>query len=245
MAQEHNPDDYPLDNSFAQSAQFASAEPHSAAPWKRKIGKAAQTGAFLAISLQALGVIFGDVGTSPLYVMKSIFTAAPSNPDDYIAGCSLVLWSILLLVLVKYCGFLLSASNEGEGGMFAIGSLLVSKNSRLGGNAKIVVRVFMTMASTFLLSDGAFTPAISVLSAVGGIALYAKELAVWVVPIAVVLLVLLFFVQRFGTARIGIVFGPLMLVWFSVLFIIGCWRLSFEPRALLAFNPYLRTIRKN
>jgi KUP system potassium uptake protein len=192
---------------------------------------------FLGLTLRSLGVIFGDIGTSPLYVVNTIFTNPPTE-DDLIGGLSLVVWSLITLVTIKYCVFILMADNYGEGGTFALCGLLTGEQSTLGRRAKQVVTVVSLIAASLLIGDGALTPAVSVLSAIEGVAVAAPSLQSWIVPITVIILIILFLAQRWGTSKIGVTFGPIMVVWFSTLFGIGIWQITSAPSILRAFNPW-------
>ena len=221
------------------SAKFEVEEqgPHL---WSHAASTALKLSIFFGLVVRSMGVIYGDIGTSPLYVMTTMFPSRPADVDDYIAGCSLVIWSILLLVLVKYVSCILFIDNHGEGGVFALGALLMSSRSSIENKwAQSAIRIAMIVATALLLADGAFTPAISISSAVSGIAVYEKSLSLYVIPISVVLLVVLFAIQRFGTAKVGVAFGPVLLVWFACLFAGGVYRLTEQPRAFEAFNPWL------
>jgi len=217
---------------------------------------------FSGLALRSLGVIYGDIGTSPLYVFNSIFNStAPSDPQEFINSCSLVIWSLFILVTFKYVTFLLLASNKGEGGIFALGSLLTSKKSRITSKrSKRIINVFMVVGASLILADGAFTPAVSVLSAIEGLNVAFNptpassnstsnstvtppssgvDISQYIVVITLVILLILFLCQPFGTSKIGIAFGPIMLIWFATLFALGIYRIIEEPSCLYAFNPVL------
>jgi potassium uptake protein len=184
-----------------------------------------------------LGVIFGDIGTSPLYVISTIFTFEPTE-TQCIGALSLVVWALIVLVTIKYAIFILMADNHGEGGTFALCGLLAGEKSPLAPRTKRIVLFVAIASASLLLGDGALTPAVSVLSAIEGIAIPAPKLENAILPISIVIIVLLFLAQRWGTSKIGIVFGPIMLIWFSSLFAIGIWRITFGPSILKAFNPW-------
>ncbi|CAF1096350.1 unnamed protein product, partial [Didymodactylos carnosus] len=172
---------------------------------------------FLMLTLRSLGVVFGDIGTSPLYVVNTIFVIAPSE-SQCIGAISLIIWNLIVVVSVKYAIFILMADNQGEGGTFALCGLLTGERSRLGQKAKKVVIVVSIVAASLIIGDGCLTPAVSVLSAIEGLALNAPRLAKYTAPITIVIVFLLFMAQRWGTAKIGIAFGPVMIVWFLVIF---------------------------
>ncbi|CAF0977134.1 unnamed protein product [Didymodactylos carnosus] len=192
---------------------------------------------FLMLTLRSLGIVFGDIGTSPLYVVSTIFDTPPSE-DQCIGAISLIIWNLIVVVSVKYAIFILMADNQGEGGTFALCGLLTGERSRLGQKAKKVVIIVSIVAASLIIGDGCLTPAVSVLSAIEGLVLDALRLAKYTVPITVVIVFLLFMAQRWGTAKIGIAFGPVMTVWFLVIFMIGVWRVSAKPVILRAFNPW-------
>ena len=192
---------------------------------------------FLRLSITSLGIIFGDIGTSPLYVVNSIFDYQPTE-SQCIGAISLIVWGLIVLVTIKYGIFILMADNYGEGGTFALCGLLTGEKSTLGPKAKRLITVVAIAAGSLLLGDGALTPAVSILSAVEGIAVEAPNLQNAVLPISIVIIVLLFLAQRWGTAKIGIVFGPIMFLWFLCLFMIGIWRITLRPSILKAFDPW-------
>ncbi|CAF1364347.1 unnamed protein product [Adineta steineri] len=194
---------------------------------------------FLSLTIGSLGIIFGDIGTSPLYVLNTIFAEnLHPTPQQCIGAISLIIWNLIIVVTIKYAIFILMADNNGEGGTFALCGLLTGENSKLRARAKHVVSIIAILAASLLIGDGAITPAISVLSAIEGLAVTSESLTKWVVPITVVIIIALFFVQMFGTSKIGLTFAPIMLVWFAVIFSIGIWRITFDPTILRAFNPW-------
>jgi len=192
------------------------------------------------LSLNALGVIYGDIGTSPLYVLSSIFTSAKltnPSPSDFVGAGSLVIWSLIILVLLKYVIFILLADNVGEGGTFALGGLLIDDKCSIKSGKRAVI-IATLIGASFVISDGALTPAISVLSAIEGLVPFNPEIEKYTVIITVIIIICLFMVQRFGTAKVGIVFGPIMLLWFSSLLGIGIYRIIEYPAIFKALNPW-------
>ncbi|MFM9048754.1 MAG: potassium transporter Kup [Actinomycetota bacterium] len=190
------------------------------------------------LALGALGVVFGDIGTSPLYAFTEIFGGShdiPVTEDRVFGALSLVFWTLTLIVSVKYVLIVMRADNEGEGGIMALAALAVSAVRRHRSAALIMV--FGVIGAALFYGDGMITPAVSVLSAVEGLELVAPGLSSWVVPIALVLLVGLFVVQRYGTGRVGAVFGPVMLVWFIVIGILGLGSLLQSPGVLASIIP--------
>ena len=187
------------------------------------------------LSLAALGVVYGDIGTSPLYAFRACFSAdlgLPRSPANVYGVLSLIVWSLILIVTVKYVVVIMRLDNRGEGGILALLALLLQKQRR---GVLIGLGLF---GAALLYGDGIITPAISVLSAVEGLEVTLPELRHLVVPATVVILLLLFMVQRFGTARVGGVFGPIMLAWFATIGILGGMEIARAPHILLAFNPW-------
>jgi len=190
--------------------------------------------ALLLKGLAAIGIVFGDIGTSPLYALKTAFEflGVEPTPERILGMLSLVIWTLLLITTVKYVIVAMSVDNDGEGGILALMSLLVRKERR-----PLIVLAGL-LGAALIYGDGAITPAISVLSALEGLNIAAPALESYVVPAAVVILVLLFAVQPLGTSRIGVAFGPIMLCWFMVIGGLGLWGLAQNPSVLLALNPY-------
>ncbi len=192
-----------------------------------------------ALALGAIGVVFGDIGTSPLYAMKESFAGThPLTPDEpHVLGVlSLIFWSVMLIVSAKYVAIIMRADNKGEGGSLAM--LALASRLTQGTNLAPVVVVLGIFAAALFYGDSMITPAISVLSAVEGLQVAAPALDSYVVPLTLVILVVLFAVQKQGTARVGAAFGPVMLVWFTTLAVLGVINIIAHPRVLLALNPY-------
>ncbi len=194
----------------------------------------------LAMSVGALGIVYGDIGTSPLYAFRESFHAAEGLAVDrasVFGVLSLMFWAMVLVVSVKYLIFVMSADNHGEGGILALTALVVPR--RRSKQRKI--HLFLVLAGLFgtalLYGDGIITPAISVLSAVEGLQIAAPSLGPYVIPIAVIILIGLFSIQRAGTSTVGAIFGPVMIVWFSVLAVLGGYQILQDPGILAAINP--------
>ncbi|MGH7002785.1 MAG: potassium transporter Kup, partial [Alphaproteobacteria bacterium] len=190
------------------------------------------------LTLGALGVVYGDIGTSPLYTLRECFSAAhgiaPSLPN-VLGILSLIFWSLILVVTVKYVSFILRADNRGEGGILALMSLVTH---RLGPGRRRRVAMWLGMLGAALFfGDALLTPAISVLSAVEGLKVAAPVLERWILPISVVILVVLFAVQQRGTGTVGRWFGPVMVLWFGVLGLLGLVSIVETPAVLAAINP--------
>ncbi len=190
-----------------------------------------------ALTLAAMGVVYGDIGTSPIYAFNEAVRAGGDTRDEILGVLSLVLWTLTAVVSVKYMVFVLRADNRGEGGTLAMFSQLASKirNGR-SGILGFTVFIFL-MAAALEFSDGILTPAISVLSAVEGIKTINPSLEFLVVPLTVIILAILFAVQFKGTHRIGAVFGPVMIVWFLTIGTLGLAQVIQNPESLIAVNP--------
>ena len=190
--------------------------------------------------LGALGVVYGDIGTSPLYAFREALHASGGEgaPRDVLGLLSLIVWSLTMVVTVKYVGFVLRADNKGEGGTL---SLMTLASNAFAKRPTWILALGIIGGSLFL-GDAIITPAISVLSAVEGIEVVAPDLTPWVVPITVLILLGLFMVQRFGTAKVSTVFGPVMALWFIVLGVSGLVHIFDAPEVLQALNPVLSVI---
>src|SRR6201999_1791056 len=169
------------------------------------------------MALAALGVVFGDIGTSPLYAVSACFTGPgiAVTPAHVLGVLSLIFWSLVLVILLKYVTVVLNADNKGEGGVLALTALVVN-TARASPRRKLYGTLGILGASLFF-ADGAITPAISVLSAVEGLHVAAPDAQFPVLPITVIVLVVLFIIQKKGTGSVGKIFGPVMLFWFGVL----------------------------
>jgi len=187
--------------------------------------------------LAALGVVYGDIGTSPLYAMRQSLLAFGETTEHSVLGAlSLIAWSLFLVVTVKYVLVIMRADNRGEGGLLALTALVLRTTHRGQKRYPLIMAAGLIGAALFY-GDGVITPAISVLSAVEGIKVATPVFEPYVIPISLVLLIGLFMVQRRGTATVGGLFGPVMLIWFTVLTLLGLWGIVQQPRILLAFNP--------
>jgi KUP system potassium uptake protein len=189
-----------------------------------------------ALVLGAFGVVYGDIGTSPIYAFRQAFSVRGEGSDittDVIGLLSLIVWALTITVSVKYIFFVTRADNKGEGGTLSLMSLVHSTMTKRAG----LVVVAGVIGAALFFGDAIITPAISVLSAVEGLEVVQPSLARWVVPITVVVIIGLFFFQRFGTARVSTIFGPVMVVWFLTLGIVGFIHTIGNPVVLWAFNP--------
>ena len=207
-------------------AQLAAAAPKDTAPRR-----------FLPLTLGAIGVVYGDIGTSPIYAFREAVVAAVGEavvtPDTVLGILSLILWSLFLLVTLKYVFVLLRADFNGEGGTFALMALAQSVAQR----SKHVILLLGISGAAFLYGDAAITPALSVISAVEGLKVITPAFERAVVPLSLAILIGLFAMQRRGTARVASLFGPIILVWFATLATIGVLCILEEPSVLRAFNP--------
>jgi KUP system potassium uptake protein len=193
-----------------------------------------------ALAVAAVGVVFGDIGTSPLYTMKEAFGgphAMPVTETNVLGILSLAFWSLMLVVSLKYVMFIMRADNRGEGGIMALMALALRAVGDSGQWRRIVILLAVLGAALFY-GDGVITPAMSILGAVEGLKVAAPDLERYVVPITVVIVIGLFTFQRSGTARVGAVFGPIMCVWFLVLAILGIIQILESPSILRGFSPF-------
>ncbi len=194
----------------------------------------------LALVVGAIGVVFGDIGTSPLYTLKEAFSPhyGLRNDHDTVLGVlSLAFWALNIVVTLKYVTIIMRADNDGEGGIMAL-MALAQRTLRKGSRSAYVVGILGIFGASLFFGDGVITPAITVMGAVEGLEVAAPGLGRFVVPIALVVLAGLFAAQRFGTERVGKVFGPVMVLWFLALAAIGVWNVVAAPEVLKAFNPW-------
>ncbi len=193
----------------------------------------------LSLSLLALGIVYGDIGTSPLYAMRECFYGSHPvalTPANVLGILSLIFWSLVLVVMVKYHIYVLRFDNRGEGGILALMGLVGMDKNR-SANVRRVLIVLGVFGAALLYGDGMITPAISVLSAVEGLEIATPFFKPYVIPLTILVLIVLFFFQRRGTAGVGAVFGPIMLVWFSTLALMGIRGILWQPSVLFAINP--------
>src|SRR3989475_10737651 len=198
-------------------------------------------GRYLArLSLLALGVVYGDIGTSPLYALQQAFHGQhgiPVTPGNVLGVLSLIFWSLLLIVTVKYHVVIIRADNMGEGGVLALMALVNGSRVLRGLSPRRLMIVLGIFGAALLYAGGALTPAISVLSAVEGLEIATPELQHWVIWIALAILIGLFMFQSRGTARVGAVFGPVMLVWFATIAVLGLNGILRHPAVVGAVLP--------
>ena len=190
------------------------------------------------LALGAIGVVFGDIGTSPLYALKEVFREGLPIDTLHILGVlSLIFWSLTLVVTTKYAVFIMRADNKGEGGIIALMTLALSGSKDKPKRMRFIVTIGLLGASLFY-GDSIITPAISVLSAVEGLQIIAPSLSDYVLPITIMVLGGLFIIQSKGTGRVGRIFAPVMCFWFALLALLGVINIIHEPNVLMAINPY-------
>ncbi len=191
------------------------------------------------LTLAALGVVYGDIGTSPLYAFKESIGgehAVGLGAADVLGVLSMIFWAITLVVSLKYVLVVLRAGNDGEGGILALLALVLRQFPARGRITRVAILLGLFGASMFY-GDSVITPAISVLSAVEGLDVISPQFAGAVVPLTIAILIGLFVFQRFGTARVGSVFGPIMIVWFVVIGLLGALQIVRDPSVLAAVDP--------
>jgi KUP system potassium uptake protein len=213
------------------SAPVTAEAPPQEDPSGRRLG---------TLSLLALGVVFGDIGTSPLYAFRESFRpeyGLARTPENVYGVVSLIAWALILTVSIKYIVFIMRADNHGEGGILALLALILQQRERLSKRWRVTLIMTGLIGAALLYGDGVITPAITVLSAVEGLKVVTPTLGHLVVPLSVIILVLLFLVQKRGTASIGWVFGPIMLVWFAVIGFTGALAIRLHPHILFALSP--------
>ncbi|MBI3861002.1 MAG: KUP/HAK/KT family potassium transporter, partial [Planctomycetia bacterium] len=198
---------------------------------------------FSLLALAVLGIVYGDIGTSPLYAIRECFHgphAMAVLPSNVLGVLSLIFWALVLVISVKYLVFILRADNRGEGGILALAALVTPMHA--GAQRGRLVLVLGLFGAALLYADGMITPAISVLSAVEGLGVAIPALdPVLIDVLAVAILLALFLLQARGTTGVGTIFGPIIVVWFATIAAIGIWRITEEPQVLRAVNP-LHTI---
>src|SRR3954449_9472467 len=218
---------------FAESAD----DPHPDVEHRVGMPRAHHGGAAVLLAAGALGVVFGDIGTSPLYALQATFTEAVTPDRAGVYGViSLVFWAITMIVSIKYVTFIMRADNEGEGGIMALIARVqtVTLHARWAKMALIALGIF---GASLFYGDGMITPAISVLSAVEGLKVASPGLATYVDEITIAIICVLFAIQRFGTGAVGRAFGPVMAVWFTILAIAGLASVVHHPGILRAVSP--------
>ncbi|MGH7419248.1 MAG: KUP/HAK/KT family potassium transporter, partial [Candidatus Rokuibacteriota bacterium] len=210
--------------------------PPAPAPAPRRSGR------YVALlSLTALGVVYGDIGTSPLYAVREAFHgphAIAVTPGNVLGVLSLIVWALVLVVTIKYHIVIIRADNKGEGGVLALMALVHGSRLARSLPPRRIMVVLGIFGAALLYADGALTPAISVLSAVEGLRVATPALSHWVIPVTLAILLGLFFFQSRGTAGVGAVFGPVTFVWFLALAALGLGEITREPAVLTAVLPH-------
>ncbi|MDH6423421.1 potassium transporter Kup [Aurantimicrobium minutum] len=191
----------------------------------------------LLLALGALGVVYGDIGTSPIYAFKESVNAAGASRDDVLGIVSLIFWTLTIVVSIKYLLVVLRADNHGEGGVLALFALLPQRIREARKGPKAAIVFMMLLAASLLFADGLLTPAISVLSATEGLGTINPDLAQFAVPATVVILLILFIFQFRGTGFMGTIFGPIMMLWFISIALFGISQLVQNPEAFIGLNP--------
>jgi len=192
----------------------------------------------LYLSLTALGVVYGDIGTSPLYALKECFHIQHGlipNHDNVLGVLSLILWSLIIVVTIKYHIFIIKFDNEGEGGILALMELVRPRKNK--GIASLIIITLGLFGASLLYGDGIITPAISVLSAIEGLNVATPFFEHYIIPLTLIILFFLFYFQKKGTSRIGVIFGPITYLWFISIAILGIVSIADNPEVLLAVNP--------
>jgi KUP system potassium uptake protein len=195
---------------------------------------------FRALVVGAIGIVFGDIGTSPLYTIKEAFSPHYGLSPDHatvLGILSLVFWSLVIVITVKYVLVILRADNNGEGGIMAL-TALAQRTLPAGSKAAYAIGILGVVGVALFFGDGVLTPAISVLSAVEGLDVATPALHAWVLPVTITVLLILFATQRFGTGTVGKAFGPVIVVWFLALAVLGMHNISAKPEILFALNPF-------
>ena len=195
-----------------------------------------------ALALGALGVVFGDIGTSPLYTIQTVFNPGDPHPvpvstENVFGVVSLVFWSVTIIVTVTYVLLVMRADNDGEGGILALITLISRRGAPGGRRTKLVLEVLGIFGASLFFGDSVITPAISVLSAIEGVKVAAPSVASLVIPITAVIILGLFLLQRIGTGAVGRLFGPVMAVWFTAIGVIGVSGIAKHPGILKALSP--------
>ena len=206
------------------------------------MGVSRRAGAQGALALGALGVVFGDIGTSPLYTVQTVFSPSDPHPvrvshESIFGVTSLIFWSVTIIVTVTYVTLVMRADNDGEGGIMALIALIRRRALPGGARAKAVLAALGIFGASLFFGDSMITPAISVLSAVEGVEVAAPSVSSLVIPITVAIIVILFLVQRLGTGVVGRIFGPVMSVWFTVIAVLGIRGIVAHPVILEALSP--------
>ena len=199
--------------------------------------KADKGNSLAILTLGALGVVFGDIGTSPIYALRQSLDTSGTSVYDIYGVVSLIFWSLMLVVSLKYLAFVLRADNNGEGGILSLFALLPNAVRNATKGSKYIFVIFLMLGTALLVADGMLTPAISVLSATEGIEAINPALAHWTVPLTLVILTTLFAVQFKGSDAIGKIFGPIIFIWFATIGYLGFKQVQIRPEVMKALWP--------
>src|SRR5688572_5833360 len=199
----------------------------------------------LGLTIAAIGVVYGDIGTSPLYTIRECFFgthAVPLNHDNVLGVLSLILYALLIVVSVKYIAIVMRADNQGEGGILALATLMPEKPGRRQVAGRLaegrpVLVLLAIFGAALLYGDGMITPAITVLGAIEGLTVETPLFSPYVMPLSLAIIVAIFLIQRFGTDKVGRLFGPVMIVWFVTIAVLGVMGIAREPAVIAALNP--------
>ena len=197
-------------------------------------------GSLLALSVLAIGIVFGDIGTSPLYALKSCFdpvSGIPLNKDSVYGVLSMIFWTFVIVVSLKYVAFVMRANNHGEGGILALMALAL-RTAKQGSTQAMTIMVMGVLGACLFYGDAVITPAISVLSAIEGLTVVSEDFGHIVLPLTLAILICLFLFEKKGTEVVGILFGPIMLIWFLAIGAMGTYQIVQSPEILLAFSPW-------
>lgn len=194
----------------------------------------------MALSVLAIGIVFGDIGTSPLYALKSCFdpvSGIPLNKDSVYGVLSMIFWTFVIVVSLKYVAFVMRANNHGEGGILALMALAL-RTAKQGSTQAMTIMVMGVLGACLFYGDAVITPAISVLSAIEGLTVVSEDFGHIVLPLTLAILICLFLFEKKGTEVVGILFGPIMLIWFLAIGAMGTYQIVQSPEILLAFSPW-------
>lgn len=198
-----------------------------------------QKGSLAALALGAVGIVFGDIGTSPLYALKVCFdpvNGIPMTPDSIFGVISMIFWSFVMVVSLKYLLFVMRANNHGEGGILSLMALAL-RTADTKSKRYVVIMLTGVLGACLFYGDAVITPAISVLSAIEGTVVVSNDFIPYVLPITIAILLCLFLIEKKGTSVVGILFGPVMLIWFACLAVMGIYQIQDAPQIIAALNP--------
>ena len=226
-------------NASTSSAPTSSSSPRAAGEARQRVEPKEHAGTLGLLTLSAIGVVYGDIGTSPLYALRECFHGehgVPATSENVLGVLSLIFWSLTLIISIKYILFVMRADNNGEGGILALLALVAqSPDAKRKSRASLIA--LGLFGAALLYGDGMITPAISVLGAVEGLEIVTHIFEPYIVPITLVILIALFMIQARGTTHVGMLFGPVMVLWFITIGLLGVTWVVREPRVLTAFNP--------